>query len=79
MQTIAKKYDIPYLSPADLQLKDEWFIDGCHLTEPGERVKAEWILDGVVRALDNTSSSGAGLGAPAPSPTDDRHASVHAR
>lgn len=51
MQKLADKYHVLYLSPADVHMKDEWFVDGCHLTEEGERVKADWILDGVVRTL----------------------------
>jgi lysophospholipase L1-like esterase len=51
MQELGKKYGVLYLSPSDVEFKDEWFIDGCHLTEEGERVKAEWILAGVIRTM----------------------------
>jgi lysophospholipase L1-like esterase len=52
METIAGKYGVPYLSPATVSMKDEWFIDGCHLTEEGEQRKADWILAGVTRLFE---------------------------
>jgi hypothetical protein len=33
-------------------MKNEWFVDGCHLNEDGEKAKASWIMAGVVRELD---------------------------
>jgi hypothetical protein len=51
MRALARKYDVPYLSPSDVAFKDEWFIDGCHLNEAGERAKADWILGGVRRTI----------------------------
>jgi lysophospholipase L1-like esterase len=66
MRALAKKYNVPYLSPDDVAFKDEWFIDGCHLTEDGERVKAEWILGGVQRVL-------AGAALPAPGGPEGNH------
>ena len=56
MEALAKKYDVPYLSPSTVAMKDEWFIDGCHLNEEGERVKADWILGGVVRTLSSVNT-----------------------
>jgi hypothetical protein len=80
MKAIAKKYDVPYLSPDGVTFKDEWFIDGCHLNEEGERAKADWILGGVVRTLGNTRLPGAAHGLPARTlSATDRQASAHAR
>jgi lysophospholipase L1-like esterase len=42
---------VPYLSPSEVSFKDEWFLDGCHLNEEGEQVKANWILGGVINLL----------------------------
>ena len=58
MEKIAAKYHVLYLSPSDVHIKDEWFVDGCHLNEEGERVKADWILGGVVRTLGQTPTLG---------------------
>jgi hypothetical protein len=80
MEAIAKKYDVPYLSPSTVTFKDEWFVDGCHLNEEGERVKADWILAGVTRELGSTGVPRAGHGAPARNVSaDDRQASVRSR
>ena len=54
MAALADKYHTPYLSPADVHMKDEWFVDGCHLNQEGEQAKADWILAGVIRMLDGT-------------------------
>jgi hypothetical protein len=58
MEQLAARYHVLYLSPADVHIKDEWFVDGCHLNEEGERVKADWILGGVVRTLGQTPTLG---------------------
>jgi lysophospholipase L1-like esterase len=57
METLAARYQVPYLSPADVTFKDEWFLDGCHLNEEGEGVKANWILGSVVHLLDPTAEN----------------------
>ena len=54
MEALATRYNAPYLSPADAMIKDEWFLDGCHLTPDGEQAKADWIVAGVIRMLDGT-------------------------
>jgi lysophospholipase L1-like esterase len=51
MEGLGKKYGVLYLSPSEVDFKGEWFIDGCHLTEEGERVKADWILGGIIRTM----------------------------
>lgn len=56
MQELASRYHVLYLSPNDVHFKDEWFVDGCHLNEEGERVKADWILGGVIRTLGKTEA-----------------------
>jgi hypothetical protein len=63
MQELANTYHVLYLSPADVHFQDEWFVDGCHLTEAGERVKADWILDGVVRTLGDKNVAAPKAGA----------------
>jgi lysophospholipase L1-like esterase len=52
MEALGARYHVPYLSPANVDFKDEWFLDGCHLNEEGERAKANWILGGVAHLLD---------------------------
>jgi lysophospholipase L1-like esterase len=52
MDSLAAVHGAPYLSPSDFHTEDEWFLDGCHLNEEGERAKSEWILGGVVRLLE---------------------------
>lgn len=54
MEAIARAHDVPYLSPADVHFKDEWFVDGVHLNQDGENAKAEWILGGVVNVLEGS-------------------------
>ena len=51
MDALGDTHDVPYLSPSDVHFKDEWFLDGYHLNEEGERAKAHWILTGVIRLL----------------------------
>jgi len=51
MQALGERYHVPYLSPSEVSFKDEWFLDGCHLNEEGEQVKANWILGGVMNLL----------------------------
>jgi len=51
LEQIGARYDVPYLSPAAVEFKDEWFLDSCHLTPEGEKAKADWILGGVVNMI----------------------------
>ena len=52
MDSLAAAHDVPYLSPSEAHFRDEWFLDGVHLNEEGERAKAAWILSGVVSLLE---------------------------
>jgi hypothetical protein len=80
MQALGKKYGVLYLSPSELKLKDEWFIDGCHLTEEGERMKADWILGGVIRTLgDMVTPEPNGLHADTVQPAGPHHRTGHVR
>jgi hypothetical protein len=51
MEALARKYGVTYLSPSEVHFKDEWFVDGCHLTPEGEQVKTDWIFSAVTRTL----------------------------
>jgi lysophospholipase L1-like esterase len=77
MEALAKKYDVPYLAPSTVTFKDEWFLDGCHLNEEGEGVKADWILGGVVRALGTTDHAAPAHAAPAPDAAAGSRAAGH--
>jgi hypothetical protein len=54
MDSLAVVHDVPYLSPSDVHFKDEWFVDGYHLNEDGEKAKADWILSGVIDLLEGS-------------------------
>lgn len=54
MDSLAQVHHTPYLPPSEFHTLDDWFVDGFHLNEDGERAKADWILGGVIRVLDTT-------------------------
>jgi lysophospholipase L1-like esterase len=56
MKMLADRYGLVYINADQGLFKDEWFLDNCHLTPEGEKVKAKVVFDQLMPLLDQDKS-----------------------